>query len=115
MKNTLVLFVAATFFLTPAMASVRFDHLQIDNERCNLVHSGSRNHSIVWKGRSEIGMCFVVVPLREFSRNYSHCALSGIIGDSNPVVCEFGYSDRGRTKVYFLAKPNNLCQFVCVK
>ncbi|KKW67542.1 hypothetical protein AAV94_10320 [Lampropedia cohaerens] len=115
MKYMWVLVAAITLTFAPAIANTPFDHLQIDNERCNLVQSGSRNQSVVWEGRSEIGMCHVVVPVEEFSRTYSHCALSGVLGDSGPVMCEFGYSDRERTKVFFLAKPKNVCQFVCVK
>ena len=115
MKSMLLLVASVTILLTPAMASTPFDHLQIDNESCNLVQSGSRNQSVVWEGWSEIGMCHVVVPVQEFSQKYSHCALSGVLGDSGPVICEFGYSDRERTKVFFLAKPKNVCQFVCVK
>lgn len=93
-----------------------FDSLQIDNKHCNLVVQGSRNEDIVWKGKEEIGMCFVVVDRVAFESRYSFCALAGVLhGKDERLTCEFGHYDREKTQIAFTSDLDTLCQFVCMK
>lgn len=93
-----------------------FDSLQIDHKDCNLVEQGTRNKGVIWSGKSEIGMCFVVVDRAEFEKRYSHCMLSGILSSKNEgVTCEFGYFNREKTKISFTSGKEALCEFVCIK
>lgn len=64
-----------------------------------------------------MGMCTVTVGSVEFSRKYTHCALSGILQtkDDARFMCEFGYVDAGKQNVFFMGAEGNVCQFVCVR
>ena len=97
-------------------SSTPFDSVQIDNKKCNLVEQGSHNEKVVWEGKSQIGMCFVVIDRPDFEKKYSHCALSGVLGSKGAdFTCEFGYYNREKTKLVFTSGGDALCEFICVK
>lgn len=102
--------------LSAFAAVTEFDHLQIDNNACALVHSGSRNKDVVWLGETTIGMCNIDVPATEFSEKYTMCALSGVLGAENgQIMCEFGFADKLKERVYFMSAGGTSCQFVCLR
>lgn len=93
-----------------------FDHVQIDNNACTLVQAGTRNEVVIWRGEKKHGMCLVTVDTQAFSRKYSFCALSSTHSEpGQPVMCEFGYFNRDKTKVIFTGSAGSLCQYVCVR
>lgn len=97
-------------------ADAGFDHVQIDNNACTVVHSGTRNAGVIWRGEKNYGMCHVTVDTQAFSRKYSFCALSGAFSEpGKPVMCEFGYYNREKTKLSFASSAGSLCQYVCVR
>ena len=97
-------------------AEYLFDHLQVNTDACTIVHSGTGNEDVVWRGEPIYGgLCSITVPLSEFSSKYKYCTLSGILSKSGSVMCEFGYADRQRSKVFFLGRIGNVCQFICIK
>lgn len=115
MKNlTLIALLLASSSVVAADAG--FDHVQIDRHACTLVHSGSRNAGVIWRGQKNYDMCHVIVDTQAFSRKYSFCALSGALSEpGRPVMCEFGYYDNEKKKVSFMSSAGTLCQYVCVR
>jgi hypothetical protein len=107
MTATLLCIAAAT------AADAPFDHLQIDTKACALVHSGSMNKDVLWRGKNQMGLCSVKVPLAEFQKRYSVCALAGVLATKGSAMCEFGYSNKDKTEIFFLSDDKTLCEFVC--
>jgi len=113
MFNLFSLMAALSF---PAIASAQgFDHLQIDTAQCALVMSGSKNQDVLARGEKRFEYCSIRMPLDEFNKRYSYCALSGVLATKGRVLCEFGYVDRERSRVFFMSGPDQLCEFVCVR
>lgn len=106
-------------FVLASVASVAaaqgFDYLQIDTKQCALVTSGSQNQDVIARGEKKFEHCSIRLPIEEFHKRYSYCALSGILATKGRVLCEFGYSDAARTRVFFMSGPDQLCEFVCVR
>lgn len=102
--------------LLPVIAAAQgFDHVQIDVTTCALVMSGSKNLDVVARGEKRADHCSIRLPLGEFNKRYSYCALSGVLATKGRVLCEFGYADRDKTSVFFMSGPDQLCEFVCVR
>ena len=102
-------------FMMPVAKAEGFDNLQIDTAQCALVVSGSRNQDVVFRGEKRFEHCSISVSVDEFNKRYSYCALSGVLATKGRVLCEFGYSDRERSRVFFMSGPDQLCEFVCVR
>ena len=97
-------------------ANAQFDFLQIDNKACALVQSGSMNKDVLWLGsKTAFGLCGVVVPMEDFQKRYSVCALAGVLASEGSAMCEFGFSHNKKTHIFFMSHEKTLCEFVCTK
>lgn len=117
MKITIALSILITLFSANSFANepTKFDILQIDNKSCSLVQSGTDNKDVIKKGESQFGMCFVNMPVSEFNKKYSYCALSGVLASKGKVQCQFGFYDREKTEISFTSGAEQTCQFSCLK
>lgn len=106
----------ASLMACPAMGQ-SFDSLQINSTaKCNVVHTGSLNRDVVFKGDKSFGnMCQAVVDLAVFEQTYRSCALAGITGFRSGDTCSFQYYDKERTRVEFVSSPGMTCTFTCLR
>ena len=112
-QSVSVLFVLA---LLPSIGTAQtFDNLQILVDQCALVTAGTWGKDLVARGERQDKKCTVTLPIAEFTKRYSHCALGGVWVGKERVHCEFGYQDRERTRVFFESGPDQLCTFICVR
>ncbi len=55
------------------------------------------------------------MPVSEFNKKYSYCALSGVLASKGKVQCQFGFYDREKTEISFTSGAEQTCQFSCLK
>ena len=117
-RSAFALLLAITYavVIATSMATAQgFDTVQIDKTQCALVTSGSGNLDVIARGEKKFEHCAIQLPIEEFHKRYSFCALSGVLATKGRVICEFGYADNTRTRVFFMSGPDELCEFVCVR
>ena len=96
-------------------AAQTFDNLQIPTDQCVLATAGSWSKEIIARGERQGRICRVTLPIGEFTKRYSYCALGGVWVGRESAHCEFGYYDRERTQVFFTSGPDQVCTFICVR
>lgn len=102
--------------ITLARAS-EMQFLQIDMEDCGLFESGTGPHATkLYFGTKTFGTCSVVIPRKEFSRNYEFCALAGVLAAplKESIMCQFEYWDKEKN-ISLISNSNQLCIFMCMK
>ena len=94
-----------------------FDSFRLHSKTCSVIKPGPDGGNVVWKGRREHGLCIVQIERSEFESRYTHCALSGIIVDTDSPgnFCHFNHYDDEKTKVAFISSYVARCDFICIK